>query len=180
MTDLARLEKLCGNLNHALVDVRLRAVQNLQFKLLSGVLGEGVYTSVSCMRSLSDGISASLQSLIAAGNEWQSPTSSACKLMEELLQLSHTIGLKAGLAPEAVHESLAVLLEKLYTISGKCGNADPMHRLAQKVGSNFKNRLNMKTNFFDDYSFSLVPNCLPYPILRPSRASARSRRRPST
>ena len=177
MTDLVRLEKLCGNLNHSLADVRLRAVQNLQFKLLSGVLGVGVYTSVSCMKSLSEGISTSLQSLIAAGNEWQYPTSSACKLMEELLQLSHTIGLKAGLAPEAVHESLAVLLEKLYAISGKCGNADPMHRLAQKVGYNFKNRISMKANILDYSHWSQLPPLSPPP--RPSRASAPSRRRPS-
>jgi len=133
MSELERVEKLCGNLTHAIVDVRVRSAQNLQFKLLSNVLGDGIYASSSMMRSLADGITSSLQTLLSGG-EWQSPATPAFKLMEELLQLTHTIGLKASRsAPEATNESFAALLDKLYTIFGKCTSSDPMHKLAQQV-----------------------------------------------
>ena len=86
------------------------------------------------MRTFAEGISASIQSLLSAGNDWQSPTTPACKLLEELLQLTQTIGAKASsLVPEAVNESFAVLLEKLYSVVGKCSSSNPTHALAQKV-----------------------------------------------
>lgn len=132
MSDMERIEKLSSNLTHPIVDVRLRAAQNLQFKLLSNVLGDGIYTSSSCMRTLADGMSGSLNQLIS-GDDWHLPTTPTSKVMEEILQLAQLIGKKSNLAPEAANSSFANLLEKLYAVISKCPNGSPTHKLCQQV-----------------------------------------------
>ena len=151
MSDMERLDRLSSNLRHSLVDIRLRAAQNLQFKLLSNVLGDGIYSSSTCMTSLANGISGSIQMLIS-GNDWQLPSSSSSKLMEELLLLTQTIGKKSNMTPETANESFAKLIDDLYTVFSKCENTDPMHKLAEKV--NYKSFDTFLIYYSDDYSLT--------------------------
>lgn len=135
LNEIERVEKLAANLSHGLADVRLRAVQNLQFKLLSNVLGDGIYTSNTCMRNLAEGIASSLQMLLSS-NEWLQPSSTQATLLEELLQLTALIGKKSCLAPEAAAVSFATLLERLYAVFAKCEEGEgPVQRLVQQVAT---------------------------------------------
>ena len=115
MGDVEKIEQLLPKLIHFLPDVRLRASNNLLFKLESGLLGNILFNNSTYVQLLVEGVHKSIK-MIVSTDEWKKESESTEARTLEVLFLTIKQMVRYNSSSDAVSMSYVSLLQNLYHI----------------------------------------------------------------
>ena len=131
MGEVEKIEQLLPKLVHFLPDVRLRAANNLLFKLESGLLGNILFNNATYVQLLVEGVNNSIK-MIVSTDEWKTEAGSTEARTLEVLFVTIKQMVKYNSGSDAVSMSYVPLLKKLYNIlSLKAIDASAMNALKE-------------------------------------------------